>query len=62
MAYVHQHGRIQRSVVEALSGLSRDQAYRLLRRLVKEGRLEPVGRGREAYYRLVNTVPEDRSE
>ena len=34
-----------------MSGLSRDQAYRLLRRLVEQGRLELVGHGRPAYYR-----------
>jgi len=62
MAYVRQHGRIQRSAVETLSGLSRDQAYRLLRRLVTEGRLKRVGRGRGAYYRLANTRPENRKD
>jgi len=53
MAHAHQHGRIQRGEVEALSGLSRDQVYRLLRRLVKDGRLELVGRGQTAFYRPI---------
>ena len=44
--------RIQPGQVEAMGDLSRDQAYRLLRRLVGQGRLELMGRGRGAYYRL----------
>jgi ATP-dependent DNA helicase RecG len=52
MAHVQQQGQIRRGQVEAMGDLSRDQAYRLLRRLVEQGRLELVGRGRGAYYRL----------
>ena len=59
VAYVHQHGRVQRGEVETLTGLSRDQAYRLLRRLVEQGKLELVGRGRVAHYRLAAETPEE---
>ena len=52
MIPVRRQGRIRRGQVEAMGDLSRDQAYRLLRRLVEQGRLELVGRGRGAYYRL----------
>ncbi len=52
IAFIRKHGRVQRGKVETFSGLSRDQAYRLLKRLVEQGKLELVGRGRAAYYRL----------
>jgi len=61
MAHVRQHGRIQRGDVEALSGLSRDQAYRVLKHLVEQRKLERVGRGRVAHYRLTTPSPEDKS-
>jgi ATP-dependent DNA helicase RecG len=51
-----QQGQIQRQQVEALSGLSRDQAYRLLRHLVDKGVLELVGKGRGAHYQLTDRV------
>ncbi len=51
LTFARQHGQFRRSEVEALTGLSRDQAYRLLRRLAKQGKLEQVGMGRMAYYR-----------
>ena len=57
MAYVQRYDRIQRGQVETLSGQSRDQAYRLLRRLVRQGKLEMVGRGRAAYYQPVASTP-----
>lgn len=59
VAHVRQCGRIQRGEVETLTGLSRDQAYRLLRRLVEQGKLELVGRGRVAYYRLTAEMSEE---
>ena len=52
MIPLRKQGRIQRGEVEAMGDLSRDQAYRLLRHLVGQGRLELMGRGRGAYYRL----------
>ena len=57
--YVQRHGRIQRGQVETLTGLSRDQAYRLLQRLVRQGELERIGRGRGAYYRLPADASKD---
>jgi ATP-dependent DNA helicase RecG len=51
LAYVQRQGRIQRSEVEAMSGWSRDQAYRWLKRMVAEGKLKQSGRGRAVYYR-----------
>ncbi|MBC8449581.1 MAG: AAA family ATPase, partial [Chloroflexi bacterium] len=59
MSHVRRHGRIRRAEVEALSGLSRDQAYRLLKHLVEQGKLELVGRGRAACYRLASDTLED---
>ena len=57
--YVQRHGRIQRGQVETLTGLSRDQAYRLLQRLARQGELERIGRGRGAYYRLPADASKD---
>lgn len=53
MGLARQHGRIQRGEVEALSGLGRDRVYRLLKRLVEDGKLELVGRGQAAFYRPI---------
>ena len=57
LAHVQQHGQIQRGEVETLTGLSRDQAYRLLKRLVEQRKLVQVGRGRGAYYRVAAITP-----
>ena len=57
VAHVRKNGRIQRGEVETLTGLGRDQAYRLLKRLVERGILAPVGRGRAAYYRMSTGTP-----
>ena len=62
IAHLRKHGRIQRGDVETLTGWSRDQAYRLLRRLVEQGILESVGRGRGAYYRLTINMPNGEAE
>jgi len=62
IAHVRQHGRIRRGDVEVLSGLSRDQAYRVLKGLVEQGKLELVGRGRAACYRLAADTPEDEAQ
>ena len=62
IAHLRKHGRIQRGDVETLSGMSRDQAYRLLRRLVEQGILESVGRGRGAYYQLATDIPDGEAE
>ena len=51
-----QQGFITNREVCALTGLSRIQAYRLLLRLVEQGVLEQVGRGRSAHYRLKSQV------
>jgi len=52
LTFARQRGQFRRSEMEKFTGLSRDQAYRLLRRLVKQGKLEQVGTGRWAFYQL----------
>ena len=49
---LRKQGRIQRGEVEAMGDLSRDQAYRSLRHLVGQGRLELAGCGRGAYCQM----------
>lgn len=55
LAHVRTHGRITRREVMALTGLSEEQARYRLRKLTKQDRLESVGAGRGAYYRLSRT-------
>jgi ATP-dependent DNA helicase RecG len=55
LAYVRAHGHITRREVMALTGLSEEQARYRLRKLTEQGRLESVGAGRGAYYRLPQT-------
>ncbi|MFW6012326.1 MAG: ATP-binding protein [bacterium] len=50
LQYVETHGRITRREAAALCRLSPDQAYRLLRRLAKAGRLKLYGKRRGAWY------------
>jgi hypothetical protein len=38
-----------------MSDMSKDQAYRLLRQLVDQGKLVLVGRGRAAHYQAADT-------
>ena len=52
LAYVETHGRITRREAVALTGLGEEQARYHLRKLTEQGRLELVGAGRGAYYRL----------
>jgi predicted HTH transcriptional regulator len=50
------HGRITRRETMELCSLSEDQASHLLRRLVREGKLEPQGKSRSAtFYVLART-------
>jgi DNA-binding IclR family transcriptional regulator len=51
LSFARQHGQIRRNEVTALTGLSQDQAYRLLKRFVKQGKLKQASLGRTAYYR-----------
>ena len=55
LAHVRAHGRITRREAITLTGLSEEQARYRLRKLTEQGRLEPVGAGRGAYYRLPQT-------
>lgn len=52
LSFIQQHGRIKRAEVMALCHLDDDQAYRLLKRLVEEGKLANHGERRGAYYTL----------
>jgi ATP-dependent DNA helicase RecG len=55
LEYVAAHGRIERGQVMELCGLSRDQARRLLKRLIDAGKLSMRGsRPRWVYYVLPN--------
>jgi len=54
LAHVQRQGRIRREEVETLGGWSRDQAYHWLKRMVAEGKLQQMGRGRAVYYRLAS--------
>ncbi len=51
LQFVRAHGRIARKDVSELCRVNEDQATYLLRNLVRENKLELVGRGRGAYYR-----------
>jgi len=50
LAYVQAHGRITRRETVDLCGLTEKQAEYRLRRLVKDGELQVVARGRNAHY------------
>jgi ATP-dependent DNA helicase RecG len=50
LAYVQAHGRITRREAVDLCGLTEKQAEYRLRRLVKDGELQVVARGRSAHY------------
>ena len=52
LQYVETHGRITRREAADLCRLSPDQAYRLLRKLVTDGRLTPYGAKKGAWYQL----------
>ncbi len=52
LAYVNHHSRIQRKDVMDLCHLTPDQAYRLLKRLVDEGKLKQQGAGKTTHYTL----------
>ena len=45
-----QNGRVTRENVIELLNISAPQAYRLLKRLADNGKLELIGSGRNAYY------------
>lgn len=48
--FVHQHGRITRSDVMELCRMSKDQAYKLLRKLCEEDFLEKQGDRKNSFY------------
>ncbi len=50
--HVEAHGEVRRGEVVALCRLSDDQATRLLKRLVRSGRLVAEGKGKGARYHL----------
>ena len=52
LAHAQTHGRITRREAMTLTGLSEEQTRYRLRKLTEQGRLEAVGAGRGAYYRL----------
>lgn len=52
LQFTHDQGSIRRENVMELCSLDRGAAYRLLRRLVDEGKLTPYGAGRGGHYRL----------
>lgn len=51
LQFVSSHGTIRRENVIELCGLDRGQAYRLLKRLVAQGRLVPEGSNKGRKYR-----------
>jgi ATP-dependent DNA helicase RecG len=55
LQFVEAHGRISRRDVTELCSLGGDQASRLLRKLVREKKLELVGERRGAYYRVLDS-------
>ncbi len=56
IAYIQRQGRIRREEVETLSGWSRAQAYRWLKRAIAAGKLRQSGRGRSVYYKLASSI------
>jgi ATP-dependent DNA helicase RecG len=50
LQYINKHGRIKRADVISLCRLSKDQATRLLKRLVKESKINIHGEKRGAFY------------
>ena len=53
--YVRAHGKIARRDVVSLCQVNEDRARYLLSKLVSEGRLQLVGKGRGAYYESAKT-------
>ncbi len=56
LQYAQSHGRISRRQAADLCQITSSQAYRLLRHLMKQGKLRPLGKGRTAAY-----CPPDRA-
>lgn len=54
LTYVARHGRITRKDAAEVCGLTLVQAGYILKRLVADQRLRLIGKGRYAYYQLVN--------
>ena len=52
LSYVRQHGQIKRAEVMELCRLSEDQAWHLLRRMLKDGKLVKQGERRWSFYIL----------
>ena len=52
--YIRQHGQIKRAEVMELCRLSEDQAWKLLKRLMDNGKVRKHGERRGAYYTLVD--------
>ena len=49
--YLHEHGRISRPEIANLCKINEDQAYRLLRKLVKKHpQIQSKGAGKNTYY------------
>ncbi|WP_448605230.1 RNA-binding domain-containing protein [Thermoflexus hugenholtzii] len=54
LQYVRAHGRITRREAAELCQLKECQAFYILQKLVKQGRLKSIGKGRGAYYELAS--------
>jgi len=54
LQYVRAHGRITRRDAAELCRLKEYQAFYILQKLVKQGRLKSIGKGRGAYYELAS--------
>ncbi|MDG4560913.1 MAG: ATP-binding protein [Candidatus Competibacter sp.] len=52
--YIRQHGQIKRAEVMELCRLSEDQAWKLLKRLMDNGKVRKHGERRGAYYTLID--------
>ena len=52
LQYIQAHGRITRREAAELCQVKDYQAYHLLQKLVKRGRLRRVGTGRGAWYEM----------
>ena len=55
LQYVKAHGRITRQDVMILCRVTQNQAFYILKKLVKSGKLQLAGKGRSAAYRPKNT-------
>jgi hypothetical protein len=53
MEYVKEHGKIDNKSCQKLLGINDDQAYYILSKLVREGKLLQDGKGRNACYKSV---------